>query len=146
MGRLIYYLIWPLLWFVFPLTTRVRAMVVVDDQILMVRHWLGPGGWDLPGGGIKRGETAMQAAIRELHEELAIKLDVATATHATKLPVVYHKHGLLIRSNFVVFRLETAPATKISYELTKAAFISRSELGKNKDVTLAETYAKTMVQ
>jgi 8-oxo-dGTP pyrophosphatase MutT (NUDIX family) len=65
---------------------RVRSSVRVvvldaDDQILLFRAreagqprfglW-----WELPGGGIEPGETAEQAAVRELAEETGIAVDV----------------------------------------------------------------------
>jgi ADP-ribose pyrophosphatase YjhB (NUDIX family) len=49
-------------------------VVVVDEQerVLLVR----PGyvaGWTLPGGGVDRGETLAQAAVRELMEDAAVE-------------------------------------------------------------------------
>ena len=50
----------------------VRALVRDENgQILLVRHSYVPG-WLLPGGGVERGETAEDAAVRELREESGV--------------------------------------------------------------------------
>ncbi|MEP1962430.1 NUDIX hydrolase [Tateyamaria sp.] len=38
------------------------------------------GFWDLPGGGIEPGETPLQCALRETHEELSLVIDPALVT------------------------------------------------------------------
>ena len=41
--------------------------------MLLVRHTYGPSTrWELPGGGVKRGEEPAAAARREVHEELGV--------------------------------------------------------------------------
>ncbi len=54
-------------------TLGARIVVIDDsDRVLLVR----PGyvdGWTLPGGGVDKGETLREAAIRELREEAAIE-------------------------------------------------------------------------
>ena len=45
-----------------------------DDEVLLVRGWLGDGKWGLPGGGIHKGEDSLTGALRELHEETGIRL------------------------------------------------------------------------
>ena len=53
---------------------RVQALVVRDDKILMVKHFLfGREFFCLPGGGIEPGETSEQAALRELKEESLVE-------------------------------------------------------------------------
>lgn len=62
-----------------PLYRQTRGMtlgtrvVVMDDaaRVLLVRHTYAPG-WLLPGGGVERGETIVDAATREVREEAAI--------------------------------------------------------------------------
>lgn len=54
------------------MTIGTRTLVLRDGkEVLLVRHTYAPG-WLLPGGGVDRGETIYQAAIREVIEEGAI--------------------------------------------------------------------------
>jgi len=58
-----------------PKTFGVRTVVVADDgRVLLVRHCYRPG-WFLPGGGVKRFETAEAAAIRETREEAGVEVE-----------------------------------------------------------------------
>lgn len=55
-------------------TTRPRVALLCGDEILLVQNW-GEQKWSLPGGGTHRGEAPIQAAIREVREELGVSLD-----------------------------------------------------------------------
>jgi hypothetical protein len=56
-----------------PMTLGVRVLVRdKSGAVLLVRHSY-VAGWHLPGGGVERGETAQDAARKELMEEAAIE-------------------------------------------------------------------------
>jgi 8-oxo-dGTP pyrophosphatase MutT (NUDIX family) len=64
-------------WFVVRPTKRgVKCVITRDEEVLLVRHTYGDRhAWDMPGGGIKRGEAPLEAARRETHEELSLSID-----------------------------------------------------------------------
>ncbi len=54
---------------------RVRVLLINElGEVLLVRSWLGHQNWSLPGGGIRRREIPVQAAVRELQEETGVTL------------------------------------------------------------------------
>ena len=118
MGTFLYYLLWPAVWFYAPLKTRVRAKILVGDEVLYVKNWFGPGTWQLPGGGLKIGETSVQTAVREVKEELGIELNNKDMTSYTKEPRLGNRKGLLLREHFVTFRLKKKPEITKNREIT----------------------------
>jgi len=57
-------------------TVGARALILRDEEILLVKHTYMPG-WCTVGGGVDAGESPLQALQRELHEEVGIKLKSA---------------------------------------------------------------------
>ena len=54
----------------------VKCVLTRGGDVLLVRHTYGPSSrWELPGGGVKRGEEPASAARREVHEELGVDTD-----------------------------------------------------------------------
>ena len=54
------------------------GVVVVNDAAeVLLCHVTGQGHWDLPKGGARRGETPLEAALRETREETGLALDAA---------------------------------------------------------------------
>ena len=52
-----------------------RAIVIKDNQLLLMERWRDNLHYfSIPGGGIEPGETAEQAAIRELQEEMSVAI------------------------------------------------------------------------
>lgn len=55
-------------------TLGVRVVIVdADRRVLLVRHGYTEG-WHLPGGGVDRGESLAEAAVREAYEETGARL------------------------------------------------------------------------
>ncbi len=48
----------------------VRVILVRAGRVVLVRHWLSPNVWTLPGGSIDKGENATEAGVREVREEV----------------------------------------------------------------------------
>ena len=65
-----------LVWRLFgPRTIGVRGLVVDEEgRVLLVRHTYGKPTWHLPGGGVKRRESLVQALARELREEVGVTI------------------------------------------------------------------------
>ena len=71
-------LLYPLLrlyWHAFrPNVLGVRCLIEYEGRVLLIRNPYGPMKWDLPGGGVRRGERPEDAARRETREEVGVSL------------------------------------------------------------------------
>ena len=123
-GTILYYLLWPLVWFYAPLRVRIRTIVLCGDKVLAVKNWFGPNSWQLPGGGAKIGEKPSQTAVRELKEELGLNFDVKSANELTAEPMVISKKGLLMRYHYVLFRIDKKPEISASKEIDEFNWVS----------------------
>lgn len=56
----------------------VAAVVIEDDQVVLVRRGQPPayGEWSLPGGAVELGESLEEAVVREVREEIGLKVEV----------------------------------------------------------------------
>ena len=56
-----------------PHTRGVKCLLRHDGRVLFIRHTYGDRRvWELPGGGVARGETPAAAVVREAREELGV--------------------------------------------------------------------------
>ncbi|MEM9331164.1 MAG: NUDIX domain-containing protein [Pseudomonadota bacterium] len=91
------------LWFLIrrPITLGVRVLIEnKDGEILLVRHTY-VDGWYLPGGGVETGETAEQAARKELLEEAGVKTN-----DKAKLLGIYFNSSASKRDHVVLYRFD----------------------------------------
>ncbi len=74
-GRLVFWLISPFLKLFFKKRQTTRLAIFNQKSLMVVTNYVGDGSLSLPGGGIKKYETPLQALIREVKEEIDLDLD-----------------------------------------------------------------------
>jgi len=107
-------------------TLGVRILAI-DDQsrVCLVRHTYLPG-WHLPGGGVERGEHALDAAIKEAREEAGLIIrpeDLRLISIHTNFAYFKGDHVLLYRAN-----AWTIEPTDRAHEIAEHGFFSLTDL------------------
>ncbi len=107
--------VWRLL--VRPVTLGVRALVVDDGRVLLVRTH-GSRHWSMPGGGVKRGESLRTAAVREALEETGCRVE------AERLLGIYKSvhEGMTNHVAVFVCRALNPPQVALNLEIAEARF------------------------
>ena len=109
------------------------AVIFPEDErrrILLVRQFRLPAGgklWELPAGKIDEGETALQAAKRELAEETGYK------GRKWERLVAFHPSPGLLAEKMTIFRareLTAGTPTPTESERIETAWYSRAEVGR----------------
>lgn len=124
----LFWLGWPV-WFVYfrIYADRSRVIVRANEQVLLVRPWLGPGAWGLPGGGRHRNETLAEAACRELFEEVGIAVLADNLQAMGKYQ--WHRRGLAYTAHYFLLELDMQPVIKRQwYEIMDAAWFDEPAL------------------
>jgi 8-oxo-dGTP pyrophosphatase MutT (NUDIX family) len=112
-------------WFLFrPQVAGVKCVVTHGEDVLLVRHTYGNRGWDLPGGTVKRREIPLQAARREMHEELGRRIEDWTDLGELFLITNHHRDNLHLFHG----RLDDRRLELDLVELDQAAWFPRDAL------------------
>jgi 8-oxo-dGTP diphosphatase len=107
-----------------PTLIGVRALIVRDGAVLLIRHRSGKQPWALPGGGVERNERLAEAAWREAREETGAPIRVE------RLLGVYERFGDRV-SNYVAVFVCTPlgePRPPRSLEIAAARFFPLDRL------------------
>lgn len=95
-----------------------------DGRVLLVRHTYAPG-WLLPGGGVERGETLAEAAVRELAEEAGVVAEETPRLHGIFLNDAHFRGDHV--ACFVLRRYRQEPLPR-SLEIADAKFFATDAL------------------
>lgn len=110
-----------------PITVGVRALVLRDNDVLLVRQH-GSGEWVLPGGGAERGESLRSATEREALEETGVPI---TCSRLLGMYTAIHE-GMTNHVAVYVCRPLDATADpdseRIDLEIAAAHYFERSAL------------------
>jgi ADP-ribose pyrophosphatase YjhB (NUDIX family) len=123
-----------------PLLIGVRALVVRDDSVLLIRHRSGHYPWALPGGGVERNERLVEAAQREAREETGMPIRVE------QLLGMYERFGDGISNYIAVFVCIALgePQPPRSLEIAEARFFPLEDLPAGADAGTRRRVAEYM--
>ncbi len=112
-------------WIRRPRTSGAHLFLWHQGRILLLRTSY-RAGWTTPGGAIKRGETPIEAAIREAREEIGLQL---AAADLQPVGVVEHLPDFRRdRLHLFEVHLRTPPAIRIdNREIVEARFVPRAD-------------------
>lgn len=126
-GAALYWLAWPLYQVYLRFGDRTRVVLVHDGDVLAMQQWVSPGGWSLPGGGMRRGELPVDGAVRELYEETGIRLAPSQLEYLGECD--YRRHGHRFTYHVYAAAVDTAlPLRRQWYEVSAVAWLPADKL------------------
>lgn len=127
LGFSLFWLLWPALVVYLRRGERARILLVHNDEVLLVRSWLGTRKWSLPGGGLHKGEPILQGCLRELREETGIVLE---ESQVKKIFSSEFRHqGFRYPCHYFVAELQEKPSVVTQpVEILDYAWVNRHDL------------------
>ena len=110
-----------------------NGMIIWDDKLLLERR-RDSDTWGLIGGGVKKHETESQALVREIYEELGIRVHgdrlKKLAVYGEPGRIAAYQDGSVWRMVIMVFGLyfDTKPEMRISKESRDLRFFTKEEI------------------
>ena len=120
-----------------------NAIITCDGKLLLEKR-SDSDMWGLVGGGVKKTETELQAIVREVREELGLRIPAERfkklAVYGEPGRIAAYRDGSIWRMVIVVFalELEKEPKLQISMESKDLKFFTKEEL---KDIEVVITHS-----
>lgn len=137
-GRVTFWLGWPVWYFYLRSSLRTRVLIVAKGKVLLVKGWHNSQRWSLPGGGVHNGERTSSSAIREVYEETGISLSPRQLKSLGFF--VHNKWGISFQfEGFVASLSKKTPIKTQKLEIFEAKWLSPN--GLNDENTDEDTLA-----
>lgn len=120
-----------------------NAIITWNDKLLLEKR-RDSDTWGLVGGGVKKYETGLEAMVREVYEELGLRIPKENfqklAVYGEPGRIAAYRDGSIWRMVIVVYGLELdeEPRMRISAESRDLRFFSREEL-KNIEIVITHS-------
>ena len=120
-----------------------NAIITWNDKLLLEKR-RDSDTWGLVGGGVKKYETGLEAMVREVYEELGLRIPKEKfqklAVYGEPGRIAAYRDGSIWRMVIVVYglELEEEPRMRISAESRELRFFSREEL-KNIEIVITHS-------
>lgn len=126
-GAIVFFCAWAAFWIYFRMgRDRTRVVLLHDDKVLVMKQWISPGKWSLPGGGTHKGESMAGGAARELFEETSLQLDPRQLKHVGR--ATYRKFGHKFDFQVFVARVASDAVRAQRIEVSELAWVRPGEL------------------
>ncbi len=135
-GKTVFWLSWPVLFIYVYTSKRTRIIISYKGEVLLVKSWLGPGLWKLPGGGLHSGEDAIKGALRELKEETGIQVEPKKLKFLSKHRM--SESGLV--PTLITYATELSKRPTLhprKFELVEGRWFQEKELADRSDICKA---------